>query len=234
MSVANEIARLDASLRRRFRVIDTPVALGGATVTLAHPANTDELISEEDYLRDERLPYWAEPWPSSFALARHLVSSESLLGGGANRRLLELGCGAGLVAAAATLAGFDVTASDYYEDALRFARVNAWRATHRAIETMHLDWRALPELMPRYEVVIASDVLYERPYAELVARTLARTLAEGGVAVVADPGRMATPAFVEACPIVGLRIHQARRLSYEEGTVRQTIDLYEVRWAAKG
>jgi predicted nicotinamide N-methyase len=148
--------------------------------------------------------------------------------------MLELGCGAGLVAAAATLAGFDVTASDYYEDALRFARVNAWHATTRTIETMHLDWRELPELMPRYEVVIASDVLYERPYAELVARTLARTLADGGVAIVADPGRMATPAFVEACPAIGLRIEQARRLPYEEGAVRQTIDLYEVRWAAKG
>ena len=234
MSVAREIARLDASLRRRFRVIDTTVTLGGASLTLAHPANTDELISEEDYLRDERLPYWAEPWPSSFVLARHLVSNDSVLGPGENRRLLELGCGAGLVAAAATLAGFDVTASDYYEDALRFARVNSWQATNRPIATMHLDWRALPELMPRYEVVIASDVLYERPYAELVARTLARTLADGGVAIVADPGRMATPAFVEACPTVGLSIEATRHLPYEEGAVRQTIDLYEVRWAATG
>lgn len=234
MSAASEIARLDGSLRRRFRVIDTPVPLGGSIVTLAHPANTDELISEEDYLRDERLPYWAEPWPSSFALARHLVSSDSVLGAAANRRLLELGCGAGLVAAAATLAGFDVTASDYYEDALRFARVNTWQATNRAIETLLLDWRALPELMPRYDVVIASDVLYERPYAELVAKTLARTLADGGVAIVADPGRMAAPAFVDACPAAGLRVERARRLPYEEGTVRQTIDLYEVRRLAKG
>lgn len=231
MSVASDIARLDASLRRRFRVTDTIVTLGRATVTLAHPSNTDELISEEDYLEDERLPYWAEPWPSSFALARHLVGDDSLLGAAANRRLLELGCGAGLVAAAATLAGFQVTASDYYEDALRFARVNAWQATKRPIETMHLDWRALPELMPRFEVVIACDVLYERPYAELMAKTLARTLAKGGVAIVADPGRMATAAFVEACPPAGLRIERARRLPFEEGAVRQTIDLYEIRWA---
>jgi len=145
--------------------------------------------------------------------------------------MLELGCGAGLVASAATLAGFSVTASDYYEDAIRFARVNAWHATRQPIETMLLDWRALPELMPRYEVVIASDVLYERPYAELVAKTLARTLADGGVAIVADPGRMATPAFIAACPTVGLQIERARRLPYEEGAVKQTIDLYEIGWA---
>lgn len=231
MSAAAEMARLDASLRRRFRVADTPVPLGAATITLSHPASTDELISEEDYLRDERLPYWAEPWPSSFALARHLAGDDSLIGAGDGRRLLELGCGTGLVATAATQAGFDVTASDYYEDALRFARLNVWNATGRVIDVMHLDWRAMPELMPRYEVVIASDVLYERPYAGLVAKTIARTLKPGGTAVVADPGRMATPAFVDACPALGLSIEKARRLPYEEGAVRQTIDLYEIRWA---
>jgi len=233
VSGAQEIARVEESLRRRFRVIETEVPLGQTTVMLAHPASSDELISEEDYLADERLPYWAEPWPSSFALARHLVSGDSLLGAGDGRRMLELGCGTGLVAAAATLAGFSVTASDYYEDALRFARVNVWHATRRSIDVLHLDWRALPELMPRYDVVIASDVLYERPYAEIVAKTLSRTLAPGGVAVVADPGRMATPAFIEACPTVGLRVERKRRLPYEEGAVKQTIDLYEIGWAAR-
>ncbi|HWE43246.1 MAG TPA: methyltransferase domain-containing protein [Gemmatimonadaceae bacterium] len=231
-SASSEVDRLEQSLRRRFRVIETEIALGAATISLAHPASADELISEEDYLKDERLPYWAEPWPSSFALARHLVSDDSLLGAGGGRRMLELGCGAGLVAAAATLAGFTVTASDYYEDALSFARVNVWHATHRLIDGIHLDWRALPELVPRYDVVIASDVLYERPYAEIVARALARTIAAGGVGIVADPGRMATPAFIEACPGVGLDVTRGRRLPYEEGAVRQTIDVYEIRWAA--
>ena len=232
MSAASDLARVEESLRRRFRVTETAVTLGDTAITLLHPASSDELISEEDYLEDERLPYWAEPWPSSFALARHLVGTDSLLGEGRGRRMLELGCGAGLVACAATLAGFTLTASDYYEDALRFARVNVWRATRQALDVMLLDWRALPELMPRYDVVLASDVLYERPYADIVARTLSRTLAADGVAIIADPGRMATPAFIAACPAVGLYVEQKRRLPYEEGAVKQTIDLYEIRWAA--
>lgn len=236
MSEASDLARLEASLRRRFRVIDTPVTLGQTTVWLAHPANSDELISEEDYLKDERLPYWAEPWPSSFELARHLMSADSLLGPGAGRRLLELGCGAGLVASAAALAGFVVTASDYYEDALRFTQINAWHATGggRRVEVLHLDWRAMPEAMPRYDIVVASDVLYERPNAELVAETLSLTLASDGVAIVADPGRMAAPAFLAAVPASGMTITRARRLPYVEGTVKQTIDLYEIRWALAG
>lgn len=229
---AEEMARLEESLRRRFRVVETAVASGGHEIALLHPASAEELISETDFDRDERLPYWAEPWPSSFVLAREILADR--WGGGRGRRLLELGCGAGLVTAAAALAGFDVTASDYYEDALRFARLNAWRSAHRAVDTLLLDWRALPELLPRYDVVLAADVLYERPYAELVARTLARTLAPGGLAIVADPGRIAAAAFVDACAPLGLAIDRAARLPYEEGTVRQTIDLYEIRAARPG
>jgi predicted nicotinamide N-methyase len=232
VTASAEIGRVEEALRRRFRVAETAISLGDRTVTLLHPASSEELISEDDFLRDERLPYWAEPWPSSFALARHLVADDSVLGPGAGRTALELGCGAGLVAIAATLAGLAVTASDYYEDAVRFARVNVWHAARTRIDVMHLDWRALPELLPRYDVVIASDVLYERPYAPLVAQVIARTLSPGGVALVADPGRLAAPAFVESCPAVGLSVKKARRLPFEEGAVRQTIDLYEIVRAA--
>jgi predicted nicotinamide N-methyase len=222
------MARLEDSLRRRFRVVETTITLGAREITLLHPASAEELISEADFDRDERLPYWAEPWPSSFALARELLDG-TRWGVGGGRSLLELGSGAGLVAAAAAAGGFEVTASDYYEDALRFSRLNAWRVSGRAIAALLLDWRALPELLPRHELVVAADVLYERPYAELVARAIARTLAPRGLAIVADPGRVAAEAFVAACPAAGLDVRRAARLPYEEGAVRQTIDLYEVR-----
>jgi predicted nicotinamide N-methyase len=229
---AEEMRRLEESLRRRFRVVETAIDVGGTTIALLHPASAEELISEADFDRDERLPYWAEPWPSSFVLARELGAKRWGAGGG--RSLLELGCGAGLVATAAALAGFEVTASDYYEDALRFARLNAWRAAGREVRPLLLDWRALPQLLPRYEIVVAGDVLYERPYAELVARAIARTLAPRGVGIVADPGRVAASAFVDACPGAGLSVERAARLPYEEGAVRQTIDLYELRPAVAG
>jgi predicted nicotinamide N-methyase len=222
------MTRLEESLRRRFRVVETALTLGTQELSLLHPASAEELISEADFDHDERLPYWAEPWPSSFVLATQLLA-QARWGPGKGRRLIELGCGAGLVAAAATLAGYAVTATDYYEDALRFARLNAWRAARRAIDATLLDWRALPELLPRYEIVVAADVLYERPYAELVAGAIARLLAPRGLAIVSDPGRLAADAFVEACGARGLTIQRTDRLPYVEGAIRQTIDLYEIR-----
>ncbi|NUQ22094.1 MAG: class I SAM-dependent methyltransferase [Gemmatimonadaceae bacterium] len=229
---AAEMTRLEETLRRRFRVVETPITAGAHRIDLLHPASAEELISEADFDRDERLPYWAEPWPSSFVLAAEMLAER--WGAGRGRTLLELGCGTGLVTAAAAIAGFVVTASDYYEDALRFAQLNAWRNAGREVEATLLDWRALPELLPRYDVVLAADVLYERPYAELVARTIARTLAPEGIAIVADPGRIAAGAFVESCAALGMSVDRATRLPYEEGAVRQTIDLYKIRSGGAG
>jgi 2-polyprenyl-3-methyl-5-hydroxy-6-metoxy-1,4-benzoquinol methylase len=163
-------------------------------------------------------------WPSSLVLAEKLLAER-----GAGRALLELGCGVGVVALAAARAGFDVTVSDYYADALAFARVNLARSGH-ACATWLLDWRDLPADLPRYDVVVASDVLYERAYARLVAEVLARTLAPDGTANVADPGRVAAPEFAGAARALGLTVSEPEVRAIDVGTVVQRIRLYALRW----
>lgn len=217
---------LRAELERRFRTVESEVPLRGRTLTLLHPASADELISEDDFGRDERLPYWADVWPSSIVLAEHALSMK-----GRGRRLLELGCGLGLVASAAAIAGFDVLGTDYYEDALSFARVNADANAGVALATRHVDWRAIPQDLGTFDVVLASDVLYERPYGALVARVLAATLSAPGEALLADPGRIAAPDFVAECTSIGLMAERVAREPWAAGTIRQTIDLYRVRRA---
>jgi hypothetical protein len=64
-------------LERRFVVAHSRVELPGGAVDMMHPENTDALISEEDMVRDDRLPYWADIWPSSRILARALARSAS-------------------------------------------------------------------------------------------------------------------------------------------------------------
>jgi len=189
-----------------------------------HPASAEDLIDERDFERDERLPYWAELWPSARVLAARVLAMPAN-----GRTLLELGCGSGLVTTCAGLAGFEVVASDYYEDATRFARVNAWRNGAPAPRTLMLDWRALPAL-PRFDVVVASDVLYERPYGALVARAIAATLAPKGIALVADPGRVGRGEFLQALGDLDLCLSSRRNMPYEDGEIRQTITIFELRW----
>lgn len=216
-------AALVESLERRFVTVNDDVRIGDTTINVLRPRSAEDLIDEGDFERDERLPYWAELWPASTVLAHFIVGDRRPRG-----RAIELGAGIGLVSIAAALAGHDVVATDYYDDALLFARANAWRNLGHEIETTLVDWRAIPATLPRFDVVLASDVLYESRYAPLVASTIDRFLAPRGVAYVADPGRVATNAFVDACREISLGVTTAATRPYLAGKVRQTITVYQV------
>ena len=222
------LAALDAALAARFDTVTEAIRLHDEgvpeTFEILRPRSAEALIDEDAFAEDERLPYWADVWPSARVLAAHLVQE-----GGRGRRLLELGCGSGLVAAAAARAGFDVTASDYYGEALEFTRANVRRAAGVDCDVRLVDWRALPADLGRFDRVVASDVLYERPYAALVARALAQTLVRGGVAYVTDPGRLAAPDFVEQARALGLDVGEPTTRDVEGYGTRQTIRLYRLR-----
>lgn len=216
-------ADLVADLEQRFITVNDDVRVGRRDINILRPRSAEDLISESDFDRDERLPYWAELWPSSTILANFVVADTRPRG-----RAIELGAGVGLVSIAAAIAGHDVTASDYYEDALAFARANAFRNLGREIDTALIDWRDVSPDIPRFDVVLASDVLYESRYAPLVAGVVERLLSPRGFAYIADPGRVAANAFADACIELRLAIRTAATRPYQAGTVRQTITVYEV------
>jgi ETFB lysine methyltransferase len=221
-----EARALRDELTRRFRTVTSELCIGQRQITLLHPASPEDLIDEEEFERDERLPYWADIWPSARVLAEHLAGEP-----GRGRSLLELGCGAGLVATAAALAGFRVCATDYYEDALRFTALNVVTNAGSMPETRLVDWRTLPTDLGRFDVVVGSDVLYERAYGQLVARAIDVLLARGGEAFIADPGRIAVGQFVKDAADRGLFIAEQESVPFAEGSIRQQINLYRLRRA---
>lgn len=218
-------AALVAALERRFVTVVDAVPVGRETFGILRPRAAEDLIDEDEFEADERLPYWADVWPSARVLAARLLGER-----GAGRSLLELGCGSGVGAVAARRAGFAVTITDYYADALHFARANCWRLTGREPDAARLvDWRAFPDDLGHFDLVAASDVLYERPYAALVARAFARTLARGGLGLLTDPGRIFAPAFVDAAHDLGLQVGEPELHDIEANGTRQSIRLYTVR-----
>jgi predicted nicotinamide N-methyase len=212
------------ALLSRFDVTTSAVDIDDEQLAITRPRDAELLIDEAAFNRDERLPYWADVWPSSIALARAVRAMD-----GKGRTLLELGCGIGLVAATALKAGFDVTASDYYEDALLFARLNAQSNGLREPQTMILDWRHLPDAIPAFDVVVGADVLYERAYGPVVARAIATTLAERGRAMIADPGRVGSPEFFGALHDVGLKHVGASVVNVTLNGRDHAITVHEVR-----
>ncbi|MEA2761928.1 MAG: lysine methyltransferase [Gemmatimonadaceae bacterium] len=225
-NIDNSVLAGDAlvtALNRRFRTSVEDATVDAHTFSILKPANSDDLIREEDFVKDERLPYWADVWPSSLILAGKLLELN-----GRGKTALELGCGVGLSTLAATKAGYDVLSTDYYEDALDVTRANVFRNLGKSARTRLVDWRHLPDDLGQFDLVFASDVLYEKEYAELLPVILDRVLVAGGIALIADPGRVAAPIFVEACLQQRLVIRQKETRPFEVGEIRQKIDLYEI------
>lgn len=223
-SLAAELDRL----RRDFDLAAVEVTIADRAYRLVKPRSADDLLDEEAFARDERIPYWAELWPSALVAARWLA--------GLSRppsRVLELGCGLGLPSLVAAARGCRVLATDYYDESLRFVALQAALNGLPPPETRLLDWRRLPDATETFDLILGADVLYERPYPELIARIVSRCLAADGLAWITDPDRLHAARFPESCQRHGLCAVPRGWETAEVGPVRQRVACYEVR-RAKG
>ncbi len=179
-----------------FRRVRTQERLGPLTLDLEVIPSLDEAMDQlcaelerRGLTRDPRsfdlCPYFGVVWPAARALCLALVArGERLCGATA----LEIGCGLALPALVAARLGAAVTATDFHPEVPRFLEVNQ-RLNEVVVDYVSRDWRE-PELQEaRYDLVLASDLLYDPSHALPVARTLARRCAPGGRVLLADPGR---------------------------------------------
>jgi predicted nicotinamide N-methyase len=172
------------------QTIETVVRVGAQELRVVRPPDPAELIDEDAFAEDEFLPYWAELWPSGVVLAR--AAAARIRPG---ERVVELGCGLGVASIAAALAGADVLATDWAEDALEFTAANADR-NGAGVETALVSWAAPDDLVARgpWDWVLAADVLYENRNVEPLTALLPRLARR---ALVADPGRPAARTFLD-------------------------------------
>jgi predicted nicotinamide N-methyase len=183
-------------------VVEDTIELAGRTVRMVRPRNgdaiLDELLSEDDPDED-RLPFWAELWPSGLALAR-AVAGQPLTG----RRVLELGCGLGLVSVTAALAGATVLAVDRSPEATAFTAANAARNhvnLQTAVGAFDQPDRWLQEAP--WDLVLAADVLYEQRNIPVLLWLLPRLVQTTGEVWLADPGRPRLPSFLAGVDATG-------------------------------
>jgi predicted nicotinamide N-methyase len=182
-------------------LVEETLTLGGRPTRLLRPRSGDALLDEvlaEDDPADDRLPFWAELWPSGSALAA-AVAELDLTG----KRVLELGCGLGLVSVAAAGAGADVLAADQSAEAIAFTTVNAER-NGVAVRTARCAFERPEPLLAGapWDLVLAADVLYEPKTVPVLVDLLPRL---GAAAWLADPGRPREPDFLRAVDAAGWR-----------------------------
>ncbi|MFL5782426.1 MAG: class I SAM-dependent methyltransferase [Thermoleophilaceae bacterium] len=193
------------------------VALGDADLTVLQPADAAELPDDGPVEWAPLVPYWSVLWRSGVALAREVVGAEL-----AGRRVVELGCGLGLPSLAAARAGARVLATDLEPEALELVELGA-AENGVEVDTACVDWRSPGALVARgpFDLVLAADVLYERPAAGALLALLPRL---GGDAWLADPGRPAAEAFLD----------RARQRWSVATTVRDEVRIYRLEGGEDG
>jgi SAM-dependent methyltransferase len=123
-------------------------------------------------------------WPAGRVLAEAMFHRDI-----AGRRVLELGCGLGLSSLVLSRKGADVTASDHHPLAEPFLRHNARINQLGMPQFCDLRWERHDLTLGRFDLIIASDVLYERNHAELLAGVMDRHAHPHAELLITDPGR---------------------------------------------
>jgi predicted nicotinamide N-methyase len=129
-------------------------------------------------------PLFGVIWPAGIALAEEMSCLPI-----AGRRILEVGCGIGLSSLVLQQRGADITASDHHPLAGEFLWQNAQLNGLPPVCFHNAQWLGPNPQLGQFDLIIGSDVLYERDHPALLAGFLATHAKAAACVMVADPGR---------------------------------------------
>jgi len=190
-----DLARIMAGIERKYKVTTTDVAVGRDRLKFL------ALEDEDRYLEDlvERgeegrieLPYWIKIWPASIILAQAAYDVSPA----ARLKVLEIGAGVGVAGLFAAVRGHEVTVTDINPDALDFVRAEAL-INNLEVTVRELDWTA-PDLDRKYDLILASEVVYRREDHRPLIGLFKQALIDNGIVLMTGMRNPQLKAFFEA------------------------------------
>jgi predicted nicotinamide N-methyase len=163
-------------------------------------------------------PLFGQVWPSGVQLAARLAARSVSVG----ERILEVGCGLALASLAGHRAGADVTASDCHPLAGGFVRENLRLNGLSPMKYRHGLWdepvggtapggSGAPGLVcGLFDLIVGSDVLYERDDRSTLAGFIGRHATATAEVWIVDPDRGNRPAFNRQMAIAGFLMREER------------------------
>jgi len=195
---SRERRELLARVEREFATATEDVRVGPVALAFTRVRDPDAVLDAvcaqeersrhgERPRRELRMPYWAAVWESALGVGHHLVDHADDLGLAAGAACLDLGCGMGLAGMFLAALGGRVTLADVETAALLFARLNTlpWRDRCRV---RRVDWQR-DALADRFDLIVGSDVLYDRQQWDFLDPFWRRHLTGGGRVLLGEPGR---------------------------------------------
>lgn len=150
-------------------------------------------------------PLFGQVWPSALILAERMAGWPL-----AGQRIIEIGCGIGLASLVLHGRGANITATDHHPLAREFLVHNAQLNGLSALPYRDCDWRGQHSGLGRFDLLIASDVLYERGHAAQIACFLTAHARHEATIVISDPGRGHANRLIEPLAAQGFALQQTR------------------------
>lgn len=182
------------------RTVWEDVPAGHLQLRIRRPPSAEDLLDEAEFADDERLPYWAEVWPSGRVLCGVLAGMDL-----AGRNVIELGGGIGTGAMVAAMRGARALSTDWYPAAVEFSRWNA-RNLGLDMDALVMDWRDPPAgVLARapYDLVVGADILYEARNGVALGALIPALCGPASQVIITDPRRPDARAFVEGMQAAG-------------------------------
>ena len=144
-------------------------------------------------------------WPSGQLLAQAMVRADIT-----GKRVLEVGCGIGLASLVLQRRGAIVVASDMHPQTEPFLAYNAALNDLPALHYRQLLWGHPLPALGDFDMIIASDVLYERDHAQLLSGVVERHARAVCELVFTDPGRGHSAELTRRLTAQGFDVSESR------------------------
>lgn len=121
-------------------------------------------VAEKLGISSATWPYFGIIWDSSIVLA-HFLRNYDVDG----KRILEVGCGIGLVSLLLNHRLADITATDYHPEAGKFLLENVTLNKGVEIPFFLTNWADDTSSLGLFDLIVGSDLLYERNHVDLLS-----------------------------------------------------------------
>lgn len=193
-----------------YQVKDQQVAVAGAAALeirslLDREQFADPLgEAEAAGISSATWPLFGQVWPSAQKLADLMQTWEI-----AGKRVLEIGCGLALASLVIQRRQGDVTASDCHPLVEAFLATNANLNGLPTLKYGTGNWGRENPQLSIYDLIIGSDVLYERSHPAQLCGFIALHIAPHGEVLIIDPNRSNRSAFHRAMALLGFSLQES-------------------------
>jgi predicted nicotinamide N-methyase len=157
-------------------------------------------------------PLFGMLWPSGRVLAHAMLTFEI-----AGMRVLEVGCGLGLASLVIHRRGGDITASDHHPLTAAFLLENLRINSLPPMKYLKGDWAVANPALGRFDLIIGSDVLYDREHPSTLSHFIDRHSETAVEVLIAEPGRGNHSRFSRSMATLGYSHSEQRVMSLPGG-----------------